>query len=64
LNDRGVPVKESGIDAKIGGVHFEEAAFVFCKVNWKTPFQGLFFEMVEGFLHGIRSFNGSVEKYL
>jgi len=37
-------------------VRVEEAAFSFCRVNWETPFQGLFFEMVKNLLNGVRSF--------
>jgi len=40
-------------DKKLGGVHAEEATFTFCGVNWETPFQGPFFEVVDGFLDGI-----------
>jgi len=38
------------------GNRTEKAAFTFCGDNWKAPFQGSFFEVVEGLLDGVSSF--------
>jgi len=44
------------VDASLVGVHTEEVAFTFCWVNWESPLQGPFFEVVEGLLDSVLSF--------
>jgi len=38
------------------GVHTAKATFRFFGVNWEAPFQEPFFEVVEGLLDGVSSF--------
>jgi len=44
------------IDAKLDGVCTEEATFIFSGVDWEAPFQGSLFEVIEGLLNSVSSF--------
>jgi len=53
---RGANQRELRLMRSLVRVQAEKVAFTFCGVNWDTPFQGPFFEVVEVILDGMHSF--------
>jgi len=52
----GASQSELGLMRSLMGVRTEEATFTFSGVDWKVPFQGPFFKVIEGLLNRVGNF--------